>query len=300
MPSAQEKFFSIIELHELALLNVSNSDLLVNVQRVSKQWKALMDRSPKIQQVLFLQASTKSPSDTKRVKNILVAATLDAFFGVSGKKLIDAPRTMIAPHLLIEKLQDKLPRWGAENASWRKMQVAQPPITKFSWQIMRQDNVGFRIKRPGTIAEFNFPGGLCAGDFYDFVLGIDGLQGVHWPSPKEVIHTSDLHLNPKGVLRLLVDIISAANASGSIVILQIVRRRSEMPKGYADIVSFEPLRRKSWQHTDLQKYHANLQRLETLVMTPGEDQPWKYETRMVDSATAMATFIPEACDPFRS
>lgn len=54
MASASNAVFATVELHESILHNLPTKDLLF-AQLVSKQWKAAIDKSPKLQRALFLQ-----------------------------------------------------------------------------------------------------------------------------------------------------------------------------------------------------------------------------------------------------
>ncbi|KAI1136525.1 hypothetical protein F5Y05DRAFT_391575 [Hypoxylon sp. FL0543] len=52
MSTAQEKVFGTTELLERIILDIEPRDILVNVQRVSKRFKDVIDGSCKIQQVI--------------------------------------------------------------------------------------------------------------------------------------------------------------------------------------------------------------------------------------------------------
>ncbi|KAI1385520.1 uncharacterized protein F4822DRAFT_445470 [Hypoxylon trugodes] len=181
MASARERVLGITELHELVLRNLPPSDLLLNVPRVSKGWKNIIDTSPRIQQMLFLRGVLRSipthapPSTDRYVKNTIVARAFTFFREansvVANRHYYTHPNDPAANEaekrpLLFSANDDEFRRrWSTKRASWRKMLVSQPPITKIHWTITRQDEPHLS-GQPGTLATFTFEDGLRVGDLW--------------------------------------------------------------------------------------------------------------------------------------
>ena len=98
-------------------------DLLVNVQRTCKQWKAVLDGSRKLQQAMFFQPIT------------------DQGVHYHSNSLVDNPSRVIAhpfiQDLETEHLHDKYKYsksaglWRPD-ASWRRQLVSQPPASQLT------------------------------------------------------------------------------------------------------------------------------------------------------------------------
>ena len=126
-----ERVFSIAEVVENIFLELCCRDLLCNVQRICKSWKAIVDDSTPLQEALF---------------NKPIQGPQLLWFGKKGEWLTYAEETKhyrIAEHPLITMAGEYMLGFETDNfkyhprltairrpeASWRNCLVTQPPIT---------------------------------------------------------------------------------------------------------------------------------------------------------------------------
>ncbi|KAI1396018.1 hypothetical protein F4819DRAFT_504881 [Hypoxylon fuscum] len=193
MASSQDKVFGTTELLETILLYIKPTEALANTQRVSKRWKETISSSPTFQQrCFFFKASTKQlaagrgTNDERYTKNHILARIHPNLFQVQvvDNQIVDSTDRLavhFGPRLPYHSPPEVLqPRWPAQIGSWRRMLLANPPITKLRWEIRRMGEDSCSLL-PGLVAEFNFPDGLRMGDLFDFIITTCGDHLIIWP-----------------------------------------------------------------------------------------------------------------------
>ncbi|KAI1773447.1 hypothetical protein F4818DRAFT_452919 [Hypoxylon cercidicola] len=274
MASARKRAFGTTELLEQILLNLDARDLLVNIQRVSKKWKAVADKSPSIQKARFKRASSTSLTAARYDKNLLLAGILPTFFSCwyhsegifdvanPGKiDFSDSFKSRIDP-------RGRRPLWLDKTASWRGMHVAQPPITTLRWHVRRDGELYSDRGLPGITVEFNFPTGLRMGEYYDLILGTAIRRNSHnvfWPD-RQNRHLSGIRGSDADNWRNKQR--AAANYDRAILIEQHVS--DDEPSVKVDNLC--------WGPTNLKKFDANLAKCERLEKgNEARGIPWSYE-----------------------
>ncbi|KAI1371214.1 hypothetical protein F4677DRAFT_317516 [Hypoxylon crocopeplum] len=276
MTSPQDGVLRTPELLEQVLCFVDYPDILVNAQRVSKHWNAVIKQSAPLQQGLGFQSSFLQPTMHNTLptcgppKSFANPSNTPGFPGNVPGRMVE--RTLISD--LGGDLSEYSRRWLSQGASWRGIQVSEPPITKLSW-LLYDDSI-YKICDATLTAEFVFPDGLCMGDLYDLVLGTKGLHGFMWPLPWMV------HRHPSFPMEL-----------GKLDVLHHTEGQEDPEE--RRILS------QMWQLTSLQRFHANLR----LLVKREEDQDTgevRVEDVMsgLDSSAAMEMFLAKAQNPGQS
>ncbi|KAI1659565.1 hypothetical protein F4813DRAFT_401558 [Daldinia decipiens] len=294
---ASDRVFAVPELLENILSRVNKTDLLVNMQRVSKHWKAVIEASPEFQKALFFRASSRSMDPYKRyLKNLKLASVAKPFFSVAlwqRNESEDKPFSHVWMRDIVWWFDSDIrQKWLFENASWRRMYVSQPPIKRLHWQIERDDQENHGLSLPGTIAEFEFPGGLRMGDYYDLVLGTRGTHEVVWPGSSGPAHRDT---ESDAEVRWIDQEHRRAREQHAIMVKQHISPDEEHPK---------PSRDDYWNPKDLQRYQQNVRLVKGLdVKVTDGTVAWSYTWLGNDSASGMRMFlraaqewIPEADD----
>ncbi|KAI4866727.1 hypothetical protein F4820DRAFT_468617 [Hypoxylon rubiginosum] len=301
MEAVQQRVFGIAELLEQILLNLEARDLLVNAQRVSRTWKATIDRSTVVQKILFKLGSSKSPTAARYEKNLIIANALPNIGG------FPFPNDLYSPEDLYRHNPDYIrfsnfafnilsggfgPVWLEEAASWRGMHIAQPPITTLRWHVQRDDEPFHELELPGITVEFKFPQGLRMGDYYDLLLGTTCQKWLHtifWPEGRlsHPLHTTIMPVDQWYTQRSI-----AADRDGAIFVEESVNG-TPMAAEKRDRV---------WNPTNLEKYLENLVKFEKLEMVGSGRTPWSYVTHDLDGPgrlRAMRMFLRAAQTPIR-
>ncbi|KAI1371216.1 hypothetical protein F4677DRAFT_464464 [Hypoxylon crocopeplum] len=298
MASSQSRVFDTTELLEEILLGFNDRELLVNAQRVSTQWNTLIQNSPRLQQNLFYRAGPKclgtiQPGD-RYVKNPLIAMVLPCLFNLmvrnGGEYVTHTDTSTITTRTLAWDLDaDFRPQWLQQGATWRRMQIAKPPITKVFWHITRADEEDPEIKLPGTVAKFVFPDGLRMGDYYDLLVGTKGTHQITWPD-FEKNDLAKLQHNLDHVRQWRSNKRIQANTECALLIQQeVVEEMSDR----------RPSRDELWHPRSLQCIHPNLAKLGRLEVTTDDQDAihWKYVKHTAGSDSAMRQFLHAAQDP---
>ncbi|KAI0116152.1 hypothetical protein F4776DRAFT_673609 [Hypoxylon sp. NC0597] len=268
MPTAQEEVFNTTELLELILLNAEPRDILVGAQRVAKRWKEVIEGSFKIQQALFLQASPSSFTECRYTKNEMVPLSTPVSVDV-----VEFTQAAWRPQ----------PVWLVENASWRTMQVAAPPITTIHWQVHRLEKDSI-LGLPRTLADLEFPDGLRMGTLHDLIVGTRGVHYIGWPALKGDPFTCPL--DPGPVTKWSDNQVDSAGSNMAIWVFQHIN--SNTPTAQQ-------------KGLDLQKYHGNFRKLEKMEATGDPVRmPWRRSTLLMDNVSAMVTFLHAAQDPLEA
>ncbi|KAI4864052.1 hypothetical protein F4820DRAFT_449366 [Hypoxylon rubiginosum] len=292
--------FVIPELLENILVNLPVCDLLFNAQRVSKEWKSIVKRSPRIQKTLFMKSSQTSQDENQYTKNKILGGILGNFFSLYFTS--DEPDDFTMAHSQSSKIDlsefdyqlrfHYRPIWLADNASWRSMFVSQPPITRVHWHMdIGWDPMFFDCEKgmPTMAAELHFPEGLRMGDYYDLIVATLGIRTVKWPSlrpPKQSRgqHPSVPPLPPLTVAQWNKERMGAAEKDGALLISQVVYRR--------DIFAPPGARDDWWPRTDLrEKYHKRLVKLEKREPDPNALLRYKYTALDPQSTSSMDQFL---------
>ncbi|KAI1759873.1 hypothetical protein GGR53DRAFT_526781 [Hypoxylon sp. FL1150] len=286
---ASSRVFDITELLQYILVEVPMRDLLTNAQRVCQRWKRVIDHFPALQQALFQQAKPASFVGDSYIQNPLLAGLLEDFFRVKGLSSSSTSRvssldmSIYPENFWFTRLRDSAGQpkpaqltsrvenainlteydwdrdcfdfefvWNVKNASWRNMQIAQPPITQVRWEVCRNEGdnktVDFHKRFPVMIVEFDFPDGITMGDYYDLVRGTRGSHRIKWPQPGPF--PSALPLEDGTILysvwrNVLID---AANMGR---VLTIFQKAWGLSYGLDDF----------WKGADLKKYFRNIIRI---------------------------------------
>ncbi|KAL3601442.1 hypothetical protein FPOAC2_05701 [Fusarium poae] len=167
---------------------------LLNAQLVSKHWHDMISTSPLLQQILYLQPRLFLNLKQPRVANPLLLKHFEPIFkrreslyrrdGILMESTLTVPGMSIANMKGGRKVHKAFIRRGA---SWRKMLVAQPPIT----------SVGYMHRVVNRTREWrllSFPAGLRMGELYDMVF-----QAI-WSKPDDVSGYAYIELELNGFL----------------------------------------------------------------------------------------------------
>ncbi|KAH8812720.1 hypothetical protein F5884DRAFT_786190 [Xylogone sp. PMI_703] len=175
------------ELLAAIIVNLSVQDILVNAMRVSHTWHTTVDTFPALQQRLFFASISSSPKRaTQWTKNPLLVKMFPYWFN----DFRDTNRFVVEPHddlysnpgsykyyRLYSSYNLKTLPWASNSdafsrseASWRRMMVMQPAVTKLN--IMSAAT--WHKKWSRNRQEKYIPakdGGVRMGLLYDIVIG---------------------------------------------------------------------------------------------------------------------------------
>lgn len=141
---ARDRFFAIDELVSL-FLHQADILVLMNCQRVSRLWKDIIDQSRQIQESLFL-TPTSSESDEVTLNPVLTSHFGPLFFCrrsrlESGKIALRSAEIRYSDLETMPWARDGIDfnaparqAFARKEASWRRMLVSQPPISRLSWR----------------------------------------------------------------------------------------------------------------------------------------------------------------------
>ncbi|KAI2463704.1 hypothetical protein F4781DRAFT_437138 [Annulohypoxylon bovei var. microspora] len=302
LSAAAQKVFNITELMENIFFHAQNGDVLFNAQRVSKRWKEIIEKSPKLQHKLFFRTIPRLSPISYREKNLTVASMVERFFNTRFRNgvLADADTCTSYTSLysltqLMSPEQQQL--WLAPNASWKKMQIGSPPITKIQWQVRRPGDIDLPVGLPIVVAYLEFPGGLLMGDYYNLVLGTRGEHQINWPERWKQPHLSERPPPPSVVDAWHAHRLWEANRDDAILIVQTI----DEPDPSIDFAlsHYHLPHRSFWEETNLLEYHVNMKKLEVVGMDINEEMDaasWGYAERLVDNPSAMVEFLHAAQD----
>jgi len=175
--TANQKVFSIPELLEAILINLSLQDILINAQRVCRTWTAIIDSSSALQQHLFFTPTPRSSAAKSGwTKNPLLLKKFPAWFGdirVTHRFYIPRPykthdNVYDVSHIKNSDWASCPDAYSRPEASWRRMLVMQPAVQLL--KIVHANLDGKRWKRVRETREFTPAEGLRMGFLYDFVV----------------------------------------------------------------------------------------------------------------------------------
>jgi hypothetical protein len=142
---------------------------LLHAQLVSKHWHDIISTSPLLQQNLYLKPRPSANIEQHRIVNPLLLKHFEPILRPRKSYYyldrVLTHSTLAVPGMSIANMKDGRRVHQAfirRGASWRKMLVAQPPIT----------SIGYvnRINRDADWRLLSFPEGLRMGDLYDMVF----------------------------------------------------------------------------------------------------------------------------------
>lgn len=180
------------QILETIFLSLDQQTLLTRIIRVCRHWRSTITSSTPLQQHLFLKPNTTTsliplpsspfhtppPAPPTPTLNPLLLSTFPPFFHLPPPNpSIFAPFAHQPPALSHFPLAQKnLPALTRRGASWRGMQLRQPPITKLG--VIIADTAYFT----GVL---DFPGGLRMGELYDLAWGYSSgcREGGHKGGP---------------------------------------------------------------------------------------------------------------------
>ena len=154
--AAVDAFLSTPELVQEMLLQLDLRTLLTSAQLVCRQWLAIIATSPTLQQALHLKPSRPSREGDPAPNPLLVEAFPfwydDAGDGKIGDRLFKTLPLAKRRRVFMRK-----------DVSWRRMLVAQPPVTRLGlatkYHGMDDKHAVFEVRE--------FPDGLRMGELYD-------------------------------------------------------------------------------------------------------------------------------------
>ena len=171
-PESSAAGSKVLEIYELLYCICTHVDIetLFNAQRVSKRWHQIISTSSVLQQNLYLQSCPSSDPKQERVFNPLLLKHFEPILKRGEKYHFDEGcldySSLTVPGMSIthmkggRKVHKAFVRRGA---SWRRMLVAQPPITAIGYGVdVNDEEQDCRILR--------FPEGLRMGALYDMVF----------------------------------------------------------------------------------------------------------------------------------
>ncbi|KAI6083446.1 hypothetical protein F4821DRAFT_280910 [Hypoxylon rubiginosum] len=319
------------------LAEVPERDLLSSAKRVSKRWEHVIDSSTTINELLFLGARSTSFDEDNYTKNPMLSGIFKDYFGMGtlgpqGFTTIRALKDSIDPEKFMltrfvddvgnleetlhtrhvkkkinlleykpdEDFNDFDPVLYTHDSSWVAMNISQPPITKMSWEIYRNegDNMFDEFHRgyPVAIATFNFPDGIRMLRFYDLVLGTLGCHKVRWPlqrgSPEPDNNSSSLvpqssqPLTLQETVRVFLqwkaNLLTTADRDNALTIRQTIWDSPEAGDEW-------------WTKWDLEVYHWNLVELKIRVID--DKSICRYTTQHLSSTDMMKRFLVLAKTP---
>lgn len=281
------------ELLEIILANLPACDLLCRAPRVSKEWKASIDRSPKIQKRVFKRADP-NPHTTKRfLQNMLIFPNVFNYptLRFRGRR---GPKPHINMCFNMPKNQSACrERYG----SWREMQVARPPFTTLRWHVRGADEMHKRLRLPGLAVEFEFPEGLRLGDYYDLLCGTTFLQYSHAAWGPLYVGSRKICLSGDAAQRWRSERRAAADRVGIILVEQRMYSGSRVELDDRE-------REQLSTPIDLEKFSTNLVKFERLEMVEQtEGIPWSFVEQDLDGPRrleAMREFLrvtQTPCEP---
>jgi hypothetical protein len=197
--SATDRTLAVTELLELVLLNTKQRTLLTSCIRVCTRWHKLITTSSALQKHLYFL-----PPETHHFTiNPLLDWGFPGWFskrhwidpGEWGKAYAHCEQPPTAPHdddervynlstdaralnkFLVLPWNTKETAWRYNNASWRKMQISQPPvraldivhIDDMDWNGYIRAQLESPIPHGGITQE---PDSLLMGDLYDYVEAV--------------------------------------------------------------------------------------------------------------------------------
>ena len=158
--TAATQVFDTTELLEMILYELPTKDLLF-AQRISKQAKAVIDNSTKLQQALFFKPIQAGPLKwcyTHKGATFNDGNSYPVFIGPVLQNPLLAPVFSIlrrikskAPFHVKREIEREMldgthgngmkhPSWASPNASWRKMIPSQPPIQSCFFILVERNN----------------------------------------------------------------------------------------------------------------------------------------------------------------
>jgi len=173
------------ELLEAILGNLDMVTLLVSAQRVCRQWRAVIS-TPALQRYLFLEQNDAAKSTPKRheghllmKQNPLLKKLFPSIF-----QTIDVPRrtlptctgflTLLLGGCPLADRRDEYKRHHAfarKDASWRRMQVAQPPLRRVGYtEVSRLEEEDGMPADSESFRTLVFPEGLRMGELWDLLF----------------------------------------------------------------------------------------------------------------------------------
>ncbi|KAJ9132396.1 hypothetical protein NKR19_g9328 [Coniochaeta hoffmannii] len=159
---ASHRVLRTTELLELILLQLPIQDLLVDAQRVSRTWKAVIDSSPALQQALFFQASPTTPPTPQPVSfNPLLQKAFPHWFRPSPDCCRGAK---VAASLPWASSPDSRAAFMRADSCWRRMLPCQP--AKRVLEVVGKSNTSRGIFESNGTARFD--DAIRMGRLYDF------------------------------------------------------------------------------------------------------------------------------------
>jgi hypothetical protein len=126
--STSEQVLYNPELLECILLHLPERDLLVNAQRVSQLWNAIITTSPTLQRILYFQPFPSEDSIKCTVNPILLLLFFPWFRSFERDTPPDYIKRLDFRNLDWNSSNAKQEAYRRKDASWRRMLVVQPPV----------------------------------------------------------------------------------------------------------------------------------------------------------------------------
>ncbi|GKU06861.1 f-box protein [Fusarium langsethiae] len=169
--------------HICSFMDIST---LLHVQLVSQYWHDMISTSPLLQQNLYLKPRPSANPDQPRNFNPLLFKHFEPILkgrvspyrwdGALSENILRISGMSITNMKDGRKIHKAFIRRGA---SWRRMLIAQPPITSMGY--VSKVFSGRSDMMAGDWSSLSFPNGLRMGEFYDMVF-----QAI-WGKPDDVV-----------------------------------------------------------------------------------------------------------------
>lgn len=127
---ASTRVFAIVELAEQILLDLPIKDILYGAQQVCRQWRDVIQDSDLIQEHLFMKPISKNrlyfvQIPLSKEENYSLCHWADLQQPLMSRPVLENPFLILLSH---EDICVKEEAFTRPEASWRRMQVTQPPV----------------------------------------------------------------------------------------------------------------------------------------------------------------------------
>ena len=161
--SAQDQVLSLPELTAAIIIQLPINDILVNAQRVNRDWKAAVDSLP-VQQALFFAPVPSDRGLIPEFNPLLVEKFSPWFKSTERKGSGRGSRGWQFTELEWGSSKEKCAAYVRKEASWRRMLPVQPPATIFEVRQASHYQLGSDLE----VGQITFEDGVRMGTLYDW------------------------------------------------------------------------------------------------------------------------------------
>ncbi|PVH83800.1 hypothetical protein DL98DRAFT_512951 [Cadophora sp. DSE1049] len=184
--SARDQVLSLPELNAAIIIQLPINDILINAQRVNRNWKAAVDSLP-VQRALFLEPLPSDRGLKPEFNPLLVGKFPHWFKPTERKGSGRGKRGWQFKELEWGSSAETCAAYARKDASWRQMLPVQPPATIFEIRQAGHYQMGSYLK----VGQVTFKDGVRMGTLYDWAqktvaTPISGFQMKwHMAAPSE-------------------------------------------------------------------------------------------------------------------